>query len=164
MDVRVGLWRKLSIEEFMLLICDIGEDSSASAEATILWPPDAKNGLIRKDPDAEKDWRQEEKGMTEAEMAEWHQWLNRQWVCVSSKSWWWTGRPGVLQSMGSQSWTQLSDWTELKFSASPHHNGIATQLILTPRCSLSQSLVLLSPGTNSHLHPFVVLSLCPSGS
>ena len=35
------------------------------------------------------------------------------WVSVSSGSWWWTGEPGVLQSMGSQSWTQLSDWTEL---------------------------------------------------
>ena len=35
------------------------------------------------------------------------------WVWVSSRSWWWTGRPSVLQSMGSQSWTQLSDWNEL---------------------------------------------------
>ena len=33
------------------------------------------------------------------------------WVWASSRSWWWTGRPGMLQSMGSQSWTQLSDWT-----------------------------------------------------
>ena len=36
------------------------------------------------------------------------------WVLVDSGSWWWTGRPGVLESMGSQSHTQLSDWTELK--------------------------------------------------
>ena len=35
------------------------------------------------------------------------------WVWVNSGSWWWTGRPGMLQSMESQSWTQLSDWTEL---------------------------------------------------
>ena len=35
------------------------------------------------------------------------------WVWVSSRSWWWTGKPGVLQSMGSQSRTRLSDWTEL---------------------------------------------------
>ena len=35
------------------------------------------------------------------------------WVWVTSSSWWWTGKPGVLQSMGSQSWTQLSNWTEL---------------------------------------------------
>ena len=36
------------------------------------------------------------------------------WVCVSSGSWWWRGKPGVLQSTGSQSQTRLSDWTELK--------------------------------------------------
>ena len=38
------------------------------SEVPILWPPDAKNWLIGKDPDAGKDWRQEEKGMTEDEM------------------------------------------------------------------------------------------------
>ena len=42
----------------------------------ILWPPDAKNWLIWKDPDAEKDWRWEEKGMTKDEMVGWHHWLN----------------------------------------------------------------------------------------
>ena len=42
----------------------------------ILWPPDAKNWLIWKDPDAGKDWRREEKGMTEDEMVGWHHWLN----------------------------------------------------------------------------------------
>ena len=42
----------------------------------ILWLPDAKNWLIGKDPDAGKDWRQEEKGTTENEMIEWHHWLN----------------------------------------------------------------------------------------
>ena len=46
------------------------------AETPILWPPDAKNGLIWKDPDAGKDWRQEEKGMTEDEMVGWHHRLN----------------------------------------------------------------------------------------
>ena len=46
------------------------------AENPILWPPDAKNRLIRKDPDAGKDWKQEEKGMTEDEMVGWHHWLN----------------------------------------------------------------------------------------
>ena len=50
--------------------------TDAEAETPILWPPDAKNWLIWKDPDAGKDWRQEEKGMTEDEMIEWHHWLN----------------------------------------------------------------------------------------
>ena len=48
--------------------------TDAEAETPILWPPDAKNGLNGKDPDAGKDWRQEEKGMTEDEMVEWHHW------------------------------------------------------------------------------------------
>ena len=52
--------------------------TDAKAETPILWPPDAKNWLIGKDPDAGKDWRQEEKGMTEDEMVGWYQWLNGQ--------------------------------------------------------------------------------------
>ena len=50
--------------------------TGAEAEAPILWPPDAKNWLIRKDPDPGKDWGQEEKGMTEDEMVEWHHQLD----------------------------------------------------------------------------------------
>ena len=50
--------------------------TDVEAETPILWPPDAKNWLIRKDPDAGKDWRQEEKGTIEDEMVGWHQQLN----------------------------------------------------------------------------------------
>ena len=46
------------------------------AEAPVLWPPDVKSRLIGKDPDAGKDWGQEEKGATEDEMVGWHHWLN----------------------------------------------------------------------------------------
>ena len=49
----------------------------AEAEALILWPLDMKNWLLGNDPDAGKDWRQEEKGMTEDEMVGWHHWLDR---------------------------------------------------------------------------------------
>ena len=94
MDVRVGPWSKLSTEELMLFNCGAREDSWESlglqgdqtcnpkgnqswisigrteAEAPILWPPDAKNWLTGRDPDAGKDWRQEEKQMTEDEMVE----------------------------------------------------------------------------------------------
>ena len=52
------------------------ERTDAEAETLILWPPDAKNWLIWKDPDAGKDWRWEEKGTTEDEMVGWHHWLN----------------------------------------------------------------------------------------
>ena len=50
--------------------------TDAEAETPILWPPDVKNWLLGKDPDAEKDWRQEEKGTTEDEMVVWHHQLN----------------------------------------------------------------------------------------
>ena len=50
--------------------------TDAEAETPILWPLDVKNWLIWKYPDAGKDWRQEEKGLTEDEMVEWHHWLN----------------------------------------------------------------------------------------
>ena len=71
------------------------------AEALVLWPPDAKNRLIRRDPDARKDWRQEKKGTIEDEMVGRHHWLNgHEWV--SFRSWWWTEKSGMLQSMGSQ--------------------------------------------------------------
>ena len=71
---------------------------------------------MRKNPDAGKDWRREEKGMTEGEMV-WMapptQWT---WVWASSVSWWRTGKPGVLQSMGSQrvghGWVTELNWTE----------------------------------------------------
>ena len=50
--------------------------TSAEAEAPILWPPNSKNWLIGKDPDVGADWRQEEKGMTEDEVIEWHHQLD----------------------------------------------------------------------------------------
>ena len=101
MDVRVGLWRRQSAEELMLLNCGIGEDSweslgckeikpvhskgdqpwdffgrnHAKAEAPVFWPPHVKSWLIGKDSDAGRDWGQEEKGTTVDEMAGWHHWL-----------------------------------------------------------------------------------------
>ena len=86
--------------------------TDAEAETPILLPFDAKNWLLRKDPDAGQDWRQE-KGMTEDEMIGWHHGL-KTWVWINSGSWWWTEKPGLLQSMGSQSQTRQSEWTELR--------------------------------------------------
>ena len=101
MDVRVGLWRRLSAEELMLFNCGVGEDSWESlaskeikrvspnrnqpwifigrtdAKGLILWPPDARSWLIRKNLEAGKDWRQEDKGTTEDEMVGWHHRLDR---------------------------------------------------------------------------------------
>ena len=75
--------------------------NDAKAETPILWPPYAKSWLIGKDSDAGRNWGQEEKGMTENEMAGWHHWLDGS-ESVNSGSWWWTGRPGVLRFMGLQ--------------------------------------------------------------
>ena len=52
------------------------ERTDAEVETSIFWPPDVKNRLTGKDPDAGKDWRWEEKGTTEDEMVGWHHWLN----------------------------------------------------------------------------------------
>ena len=75
--------------------------TDAEAEAPILWPPDAKSWLTGKDPDAGKDWRQEEKGMTEDKMVGWHHWLNGH-EFEQTQIWWRTGRPCMLQSKESQ--------------------------------------------------------------
>ena len=83
--------------------------TNAEAEAPILRPPDAKSRLTGKDPDAGKDRRQEEKGMIKNEMVEWHH-----WVWASSRKWWRTGKPGILQSIELQRVRQ--DWaTELNW-------------------------------------------------
>ena len=50
--------------------------TNVEAETPILWPPNMKNWLLRKDPDAGKDWKQKENGTTEDEMVGWHHWLN----------------------------------------------------------------------------------------
>ena len=70
------------------------------AEASKLWPPDVKNWLIWKVPEAGKDWRQKEKGKQRL-----NRWMASTWwiwVWASSSHWWWKWRPGVLQSMESQ--------------------------------------------------------------
>ena len=98
--------------------------TDVEAEIPILWPPDVKNWLTGKDPDARKDWRQEEKGMTEDETVGWHRWLNGlEFVWESSRSWWWAGKPGVLQSMESQRFRH--NWvTELNWKYNEKQNDI----------------------------------------
>ena len=89
--------------------------TDVEAETPIIWPPDAKSWLIWKDPDAGKNWGQEEKGMTEDEMVGWHHQLN-------GHGFRWT--PGVGDGQGGQacysSWgrkesdtTEQLNWTEL---------------------------------------------------
>ena len=137
----IGLWRKLSTEELMVLNCGVGEDSwkslglqgdpthpsigdqsqgfigrnDAKAKTPILWPPHAKSWLIGKDCDAGRDWGQEEKGTRKDSMAGWNHGLD------GRESEW---TPGVGDGQGGlvccDSWrhkesdtTQQLNWTEL---------------------------------------------------
>ena len=94
--------------------------TDAEAETPILWPPDAKNWLIWK-----KTWCWERlKVGGGGDDRGWDGWMASRirwtWVWVNSGSWWWTGRPGMLQSMGSQSvrhdWATELNWTEVNWS------------------------------------------------
>ena len=89
--------------------------TDTEAEVSIVWQPDVKNWLIRKDTDAGKDLRQDKKGMTVVEMDAWMTSLTHwTWVWAGSRSWWWTGKSGMLQSTGSQrvgnNWVTELDW------------------------------------------------------
>ena len=108
--------------------------TDAEAETPILWPPDAKNQLIGKDPDAGKIECRRRRGWQRMRcwMASPTLWP---WIWASSGSWWWTGKPGVLHSMGSQ--RVGHDWvtcTELKSSENDGAQGAST-LVSTLRCS-----------------------------
>ena len=108
-------------------VCPKGDQSwvyigraDAEAETPTHWSPDVKNWLTGKDPYAEKDW-----GGGEGDDRGWDGWMASltqwTWVWVNSGRWWWTGRPGMLQSMGSQrvghNWA--TELTNLSMSGSP---------------------------------------------
>ena len=91
--------------------------TAAETEAPILWPPDAKNWLTGKDPDAGKYWEQEKRGTTEDEMVGWHHWVSGHefektlgnsegLVSFSNRE----ARPAAVHGV-AKSWTWLSDWT-----------------------------------------------------
>ena len=86
--------------------------TDAEAEVPILWPPDVKSQLIRKEPDVGKDWSQEEKGTTEDEMVGWHHWFTghkfEQTLIVKNREACWA----VVHGVGNnQIW--LSNWTTM---------------------------------------------------
>ena len=91
--------------------------TDAKAETPVLWPSRARSWLIGKDSDAGRDLGAGRDGDDRG----WDGWMASPtwwtWVWVNSGSWWWTGRPGVLQFMGSQRVTWVSDWTELRMSS-----------------------------------------------
>ena len=150
MDVRVGLWRKLSTKELMLWTVVLEKTlegpldckeiqpvhskgvqswvffgrTEAKAETPVPWPPHVKSWLIG------RLWCWEGLGAgKEGDDRGWDGWMaSLTWwtrVWVNSGSWWWTGRPGVLQLMGSQrvghDWATELNWTEARLL---HHNHL----------------------------------------
>ena len=79
--------------------------TDVETETPILWPPDAKNWLIWKDPNAGKDWGWEHQFSREGEDRGWDGWMASltrwTWVWVDSGSWWWTGRPAAAAAAKS---------------------------------------------------------------
>ena len=145
MDVRVGLWRKLSTEKLMLLNCGVGEDSweslglqgdptSPSWRRSVLgvhwkdwcwnWNSNTLPTWCKELTHLKRPWCWERlRAGGEGDNRGWDgrmvsptQWT---WVWVDSGSWWWTGRPGVLRFMGSQrvgrDWATELNWTESSF-------------------------------------------------
>ena len=142
MDVRVGLWRRMSTEELMLLNCGVGEDSWESLGLQ----GDPARSLLRRSAlgflwrEWWWSWNSSSLATSYEELTHWKRlwcweglkaggegddrgwdgWMASPtkwtWVWVNSGSWWWTGRPGVLLFMGSQSQTRLSDWSDLIWS------------------------------------------------
>ena len=145
MDVRVGLWRKLSTKKLMLLNCGFGEDSweslglqgdptSPSWRRSVLgvhwkdwcwswnsntWATSCKELIYWKRP-----WCWKGLGAGgEGDDRGWDGWMASltrwTWVWLNSRCWWWTGRPGMLRFMGSQrikhDWVTELNWTELNW-------------------------------------------------
>ena len=145
MDVRVGPWKRLSAEELKILSFDAGEDSweslgqheiklvknpkgnqpwfftgryNAETEAPILWsiwceePTHGKRPWCWERLRAGEEWDDRRWDVWMASSTRWT------WVWVNSRNWWWTGRPGILQFMGSQivghNWATELNWIELK--------------------------------------------------
>ena len=141
MDVRVGLWRKLSMKNccFWTVVLEKTLESPLDCkEIQPVHPKGDQAGCSLKDrcwswhsntlaasrvelTHWKRPWcRERLKAWGEGDDRGWDGWMASPtrwtWVWVNSGSWWWTGRPGALQFMGSQSRTRLSDWTELNWA------------------------------------------------
>ena len=104
--------------------------NDAIAKTPVLWPPHVKSWFIGKDSDAGRDWGQEEKGTTEDEMLD--------GITDSmdmSRSWWWTGTPGVLGFMGSQSLDTTERLNSLNWSELLFYAFILLKIGYKPKCN-----------------------------
>ena len=185
MDVRVGLWRKLSTEELMLLNCGVGETLENPFDFKGIQPVHPKGdqswvfigGLMLKlklqylghlmwrADSLERPWRWEGLGAGgEGDDRGWDGWIasptRRTWVWVNSGSWWWTGKSGVLRFTGSQKvghdWKTELNWTRLVITFLPR-----SKHLLISRLQ-STSAVILEPHKNKiclcfHCFPMYLL-------
>ena len=145
MDVRIGLWRELSTEKWMLLNYGVGEDSweslglqgdptSPSYRRSVMgvhwtgwcwsWNSSTLATSCEELTHWKRPWCWEGLGAGEGDNWGWDGWMASltrwAWVWVNSGSWWWTGGPGVLPFMGSQrvghDWATELNWTEYKWN------------------------------------------------
>ena len=147
MDVRVGLWRKLSAKELMLLNCDVGEDSWESLglqgdptspfwRRSVLgvhwkdwcwnWGSNTLATWFEELTHWKRPWCWERLKAGEGDDRGWDAWMASAtqwtWVWVSSRRWWRTGKPGVLQSMG---WQRVGhDWVTEKQQQQPDRSCV----------------------------------------
>ena len=116
--------------------------TDVEAETPILWPPDVKSWLIGKNPDAGKDWGQEEKGMTEDEMVQWHHRLNGHGFALTPGAGDGQGGLACCASQEESDMTERLNWTELM---------TVTCLLLFYRLNLETENVVSQIHRHSHL-------------
>ena len=125
--------------------------TDAEAEAPILWPYDEKNWHNGKDTDAGKDWRQEEKGITEDGMVGWHHWLNEHDFDQA---------PGVGDGQGSLAC--CSPWGYKELDRTEHLNWLKVLMIREFFCGLSWKWLLFTfnPLDNDIYNTLIIVWNC----